>query len=167
MTTAYHDKPSFGLYLSLFPLSSAMPPRADQLPGSSLGEPPAGEKKKDHFLETVLGAPKAGVNQEPYANTELLHRHRRAPDYNGHHHQHHSRPSSDQSGDVDGPASPSQQLDLSPRIMMRGNETKTRFNGSSVMASLIAQVCCTPTSLLNGHIYKPTCHCVSVSPDTC
>ncbi|OGM45806.1 C6 transcription factor [Aspergillus bombycis] len=90
-------------------------------------------EKRDRFLETVLGAPKAAVNQEPYVNTELLHRskhpagisHYAAP---LHHH-----------GDDEDPVSPSQQLDISPRIMMRGKETKTRFNGSGIFANLIAQ----------------------------
>ncbi|KAE8312390.1 hypothetical protein BDV41DRAFT_304806 [Aspergillus transmontanensis] len=90
-------------------------------------------EKRDRFLETVLGAPKAAVNQEPYVNTELLHR-SKYPGGVSHHaaplHRH---------GDDEGPASPSQQLDISPRIMMRGKETKTRFNGSGIFANLIAQ----------------------------
>lgn len=40
----------------------------------------------------------------------------------------------------DGLASPSQELDISPRIMMRGKETKTRFNGSGIFANLMSQV---------------------------
>ncbi|KAE8158038.1 hypothetical protein BDV40DRAFT_276834 [Aspergillus tamarii] len=90
-------------------------------------------EKRDRFLETVLGAPKAAVNQEPYVNPELLHR-SKYPAGVSHHaaslHLH---------GDHEDPASPSQQLDISPRIMMRGKETKTRFNGSGIFANLIAQ----------------------------
>lgn len=43
--------------------------------------------------------------------------------------------------EADDALSPSQQLDLSPRIMMRGRETKTRFSGSGTFANLVAQVC--------------------------
>ncbi|GLB08974.1 hypothetical protein AtubIFM57258_004883 [Aspergillus tubingensis] len=92
------------------------------------------EEKRDKFLETVLGAPKAAVNQEPYVNTDLLQRPRHPPES----HQHStSHPYPDDNDDT--PASPSQQLDVSPRIMMRGRETKTRFNGSGIFANLIAQ----------------------------
>lgn len=94
------------------------------------------------FLETVLGAPKAAINQEPYVNTGVLQRPKRAlPEP--------EMPLESQVGhggvdldDSDDPLSPSQQLDLSPRIMMRGRETKTRFSGSGVYANLVAQVCC-------------------------
>ncbi|PWY87976.1 hypothetical protein BO94DRAFT_60288 [Aspergillus sclerotioniger CBS 115572] len=89
------------------------------------------EEKRDKFLETVLGAPKAAVNQEPYVTTELLQRHH-PPDT---HPETHPYPDEDD----DSPPSPSQQLDVSPRIMMRGKETKTRFNGSGIFANLIAQ----------------------------
>ncbi|KAB8073670.1 putative C6 transcription factor [Aspergillus leporis] len=89
------------------------------------------QEKRDRFLETVLGAPKAAVNQEPYVNTEVLQRPKQAFLSHGaappHHH-----------GDEDSPTSPSQQLDISPRIMMRGKETKTRYNGSGIFANLIA-----------------------------
>lgn len=39
------------------------------------------------------------------------------------------------------PLSPTDHLDLAPRMMMRGRETKTRFSGSGIFASLVAQVC--------------------------
>ncbi|KAL3453445.1 putative C6 transcription factor [Aspergillus insuetus] len=90
------------------------------------------EEKRDRFLETVLGAPKAAVNQEFMNTPELLHRHRHHPAT-----QADSRTSSVQ--DEEPPVSPSQPLDLSPRIMMRGRDTKTRFNGSGIFANLIAQ----------------------------
>ncbi|KAJ5197988.1 uncharacterized protein N7498_007105 [Penicillium cinerascens] len=91
------------------------------------------------FLETVLGAPRAAVNQEPYVNTGVLQRPKRAiPEP--------EMPFESQvdHGDVDfegsdDPLSPSQQLDLSPRIMMGGRETKTRFGGSGIYANLVAQ----------------------------
>lgn len=93
------------------------------------------------FLETVLGAPKAAVNQEPYVHTDLLQRPKRLaaePEL----------PNADQSihEDVDeagsdSALSPSDQLDISPRIMMRGRETKTRFTGSGIIANVVAQVC--------------------------
>ncbi|KAJ6111844.1 hypothetical protein N7523_007905 [Penicillium sp. IBT 18751x] len=91
------------------------------------------------FLETVLGAPKAAVNQEPYINTGLLQRPKRAL----------PEPRTRFASQVDGEGiddenseselSPTQQLDLSPRIMMRGRETKTRFSGSGIYANLVAQ----------------------------
>lgn len=87
-----------------------------------------GEEKRDRFLETVLGAPKAAVNQD-FMSTELLHRRHPAGD---------SAAGSVQ--EEEPPVSPSQALDLSPRIMMRGKETKTRYNGSGIFANLIAQV---------------------------
>ncbi|KAE8153974.1 C6 transcription factor [Aspergillus avenaceus] len=90
------------------------------------------QEKRDRFLETVLGAPKAAVNQEPYVNPELLQRSKHLP-ANRH------EPPPHQPGDEDLPASPSQQLDIAPRIMMRGKETKTRYNGSGIFANLIAQ----------------------------
>ncbi|KAB8228382.1 putative C6 transcription factor [Aspergillus alliaceus] len=94
-------------------------------------------EKRDHFLETVLGAPKAAVNQEPYLTTDLLQHSK----YHNHHvasvNQHGMPPY--RYGDDEDPASPSQQLGISPRIMMRGKETKTRFNGSGIFANLIAQ----------------------------
>ncbi|RAL12343.1 putative C6 transcription factor [Aspergillus homomorphus CBS 101889] len=92
-----------------------------------------GEERRDKFLETVLGAPKAAVNQEPYANTGLLQRPRQVLEP----HQDNTQP---HPGDEDEElASPTQQLDISPRIMMRGRETKTRYNGSGIFANLIAQ----------------------------
>ncbi|KAL3463014.1 hypothetical protein BJX64DRAFT_132050 [Aspergillus heterothallicus] len=90
------------------------------------------EEKRDRFLETVLGAPKAAVNQDFMNSPELLHRHRNHPTA-----QFDSHTSSVQ--DDEPPVSPSQPLDLSPRIMMRGKDTKTRFNGSGIFANLIAQ----------------------------
>ena len=94
------------------------------------------------FLETVLGAPKAAVNQEPYVNTGVLQRPKRAlpePEMPFESQVDHGGVGFD---DSDDPLSPSQQLDLSPRIMMRGRETKTRFSGSGIYANLVAQVCC-------------------------
>ena len=110
--------------------------------------------KRDRFLETVLGAPKAAVNQEPYVNTDVLQRHgassghshnhhHRSPNHNHHgqYNQYNHYPYNDQdTQDELGMASPSQQLDLSPRIMMRGKETRTRFNGSGILANVMAQV---------------------------
>ncbi|KAJ5299575.1 hypothetical protein N7476_011132, partial [Penicillium atrosanguineum] len=91
------------------------------------------------FLETVLGAPKAAVNQEPYVNAGFLQRPKRAlPEL--------EIPFGSQvdgkginDEDSESELSPTQQLDLSPRIMMRGRETKTRFSGSGIYANLIAQ----------------------------
>lgn len=133
--------------------SSWAPPRA------ASGSDTLRQDKRDRFLETVLGAPKAAVNQEPFMNTEALQRHShhhphsgsgRPSGYYSHHYppphysneqQHHHRYSPDGSDeDESGRVSPSQQLDLSPRIMMRGKETRTRFNGSSILANVMAQV---------------------------
>lgn len=95
---------------------------------------PRGEKrveKRDRFLETVLGAPKAAVNQDFMNSAELLHRHRLHP----------ADPErADSVQDDEPPVSSSQPLDLSPRIMLRGKDTKTRYNGSGIFANLIAQV---------------------------
>ncbi|KAL3431299.1 hypothetical protein BDV09DRAFT_152199 [Aspergillus tetrazonus] len=92
-----------------------------------------GEKrveKRDRFLETVLGAPKAAVNQDFMNSAELLHRHRLHP----------ADPErADSVQDDEPPVSSSQPLDLSPRIMLRGKNTKTRYNGSGIFANLIAQ----------------------------
>lgn len=113
--------------------------------------------KRDRFLETVLGAPKAAVNQESFLNAEVLQRHShhhphsgsgRSSGYYSHHYppshyaneQHHRYNQDGSDEDEPGRVSPSQQLDLSPRIMMRGKETRTRFNGSSILANVMAQV---------------------------
>lgn len=114
--------------------------------------------KRDRFLETVLGAPKAAVNQESFMNTDVLRRHShhhhhpgsgRSSGYYSYHYppphyvseQQHHRYSADGSDEDElGKLSPSQQIDLSPRIMMRGKETRTRFNGSSILANVMAQV---------------------------
>lgn len=88
---------------------------------------PCGEKR-DRFLETVLGAPKAAVNQEPFVNAP-----RRLP-------ENAATSAHEDNCDDDLLASPSQQLDISPRIMMRGKETRTRFNGSGILANLMSQV---------------------------
>ncbi|KAJ5115053.1 hypothetical protein NUU61_000812 [Penicillium alfredii] len=100
------------------------------------GRPP-GKERRDCFLETVLGAPKAAVNQEPYVNTGLLQRPKRtAPGPNI---SFASRADDEDANEAedDGALSPSHQLDLSPRIMMRGRETKTRFSGSGIYANLV------------------------------
>ncbi len=106
--------------------SSARP----QLTNSTAAHPV--EEKRDRFLETVLGAPKAAVNQDFMNGAELLHRNR--------HHPANPYSQADSVQDDEPPVSPSQSLDLSPRIMMRGKDTKTRFNGSGIFANLIAQV---------------------------
>ncbi|KAL4980644.1 hypothetical protein BDW66DRAFT_147070 [Aspergillus desertorum] len=90
---------------------------------------PRGEKR-DRFLETVLGAPKAAVNQEFMNSAELLHRPRSHPA---------NAERADSVQDDEPRVSPSQPLDLSPRIMLRGKDTKTRYNGSGIFPSLIAQ----------------------------
>lgn len=87
-------------------------------------------EKKDHFLETVLGAPKT---DEPFVPAEVVQRS-----------QYPERSRGTQLHLVDcdddgGFASPSQQLDILPRIMMRGTETRTRFNGAGILANLVAQ----------------------------
>jgi hypothetical protein len=102
------------------------------------GKPFGKDRKERGFLETVLGAPKAAVNQEPYVNTGLLQRPKRSapePDLQS------SRVDDDHVYEEEEDAlTPSHQLDLSPRIMMRGRETRTRFSGSGIFANLVAQV---------------------------
>lgn len=111
------------------------------------------EGKKDRFLETVLGVPKAAVNQEPYVHTDVLQRHppgsgggggalvsHYAPHHPPHHQSQFNHYSQENTDEDEGVASPSQQLDLSPRIMMRGKETRTRFNGSGILANVMAEV---------------------------
>ncbi|EAW09502.1 putative C6 transcription factor [Aspergillus clavatus NRRL 1] len=114
-----------------------LPPPPPPLPpsGSVTSHPLArhGEEKRT-FLETVLGAPRAGINQEPYADTEVLQR----PQH-GSEHRHEVQPQLHALENDDGLASPAQQLDILPRMMMRGKETMTRFNGSGILANVIAQ----------------------------
>ncbi|KAJ5372489.1 hypothetical protein N7517_004495 [Penicillium concentricum] len=112
------------------------------LTGHALAPPyrgrPHDRERKDCFLETVLGAPKAAVNQEPYVNMGLQRPKRPAPASE----QNMKAPSQVDYAHVDeeeDPLSPSDQLDLAPRMMMRGRETKTRFSGSGIFASLVAQ----------------------------
>jgi hypothetical protein len=119
------------------PTSSEDPPYHHHFHGRGRGH----HGRERGFLETVLGAPKAAVNQEPYVNTGLLQRPKRS----------FPEPEIPFASQVDGEGiddedsedelSPTQQLDLSPRIMMRGRETKTRFSGSGIYANLVAQVC--------------------------
>ncbi|KAJ5909779.1 hypothetical protein N7504_004422 [Penicillium tannophilum] len=98
-----------------------------------------GRERRDCFLETVLGAPRAAVNQEPYVNTGLLQRPKRVlPELEA------ASSSQVDSENINGIGSdnsltPSHQLDLQPRIMMRGRETKTRFSGAGIYANLVAQ----------------------------
>ncbi|KAI9370147.1 hypothetical protein BJX61DRAFT_108083 [Aspergillus egyptiacus] len=119
---AAHPTPDSGISKS----SAAARP---QLSNSTGARP---EEKRDRFLETVLGAPKAAVNQEFVNTAELLHRHR----------PHAANHIDSRAGSVqheEPPVSPSQALDLLPRVMMRGKETKTRYNGSGIFANIIAQ----------------------------
>ncbi|KAJ5306154.1 hypothetical protein PENANT_c024G08981 [Penicillium antarcticum] len=100
------------------------------------GKPHGKDRKERGFLETVLGAPKAAVNQEPYVNTGLLQRPKRSapePDMQS------SRVDDDHIYEEEDALTPSHQLDFSPRIMMRGRETRTRFSGSGIFANLVAQ----------------------------
>lgn len=46
------------------------------------------------------------------------------------------------------PASPSQQLDMPNRVLIRGKETRTRFNGGGIVANLMMQV----IDVVNGDI---------------
>lgn len=140
---------------SFIPINESAPPASQELRGHHLHHdldhhsnhalppfrtrPP--RERRDCFLETVLGAPKAGVNQEPYANSAVMQRPKR------------SAPGLDITisaqadeadygeEETDDALSPSQKLDLSPRMMMRGRETKTRFNGSGIYANIVAEVC--------------------------
>lgn len=103
----------------------------------------SGRERRDCFLETVLGAPKAAVNQEPYVNTGVLQRPKRPapePEMSFSSQVDNGNENNDEDG-ADDPLTPSHQLDLSPRMMMRGRETKTRFSGSGIYANLVAQVC--------------------------
>ncbi|CAG7925158.1 unnamed protein product [Penicillium olsonii] len=95
-----------------------------------------GKERRDCFLETVLGAPKAAVRQEPYGITGILQRQKRPQEP-----QQNSLLVDDDDvyEEEEGPLSPSRQLDLSPRMMMRGRETGTRFSGSGIFANLVTQ----------------------------
>ncbi|CAG8025251.1 unnamed protein product [Penicillium salamii] len=112
------------------------------LSGHALAPPyrghPAGRERRDCFLETVLGAPKAAVRQEPYASTGMLQRQKRpAPESQM---QNSSLADDDDAYETEEDfLSPSRQLDLSPRMMMRGRETGTRFSGSGIFANLVTQ----------------------------
>ena len=114
-------------------------PVPDPGPRPTEGPHHKGRHKERGFLETVLGAPKAVANQEPFANTDLVQRPRRAivePEPFASRVDEHA----DDEG-LDDDLSPSHQLDLAPRMTMRGRETKTRFSGSGIYAHLVAQVC--------------------------
>ncbi|KAJ5153127.1 uncharacterized protein N7482_009605 [Penicillium canariense] len=120
-------------------LVSTIAPDSDPIAHAEVGAHPKGghAARERGFLETVLGAPKAAVNQEPYVNAGLLQRPKRAAPEP-------ERFSSlidrdEDEGDSDDVLTPSHQLDLSPRMMMRGRETKTRFSGSGIYANLVAQ----------------------------
>ncbi|CAG7992193.1 unnamed protein product [Penicillium nalgiovense] len=111
------------------------------LTGHALAPPyrsrPQDKERKDCFLETVLGAPKAAVNQEPYVNVGVLQRPKRPAPAE----REIQAPSQadDERLDEEDPLLPTDQLDLAPRMMMRGRETQTRFSGSGIFASLVAQ----------------------------
>lgn len=92
--------------------------------------------KERGFLETVLGAPKAGVNQEPYVQTDLLQRPKRVATEPEPFASRFNASGEEEPDDL----SPTHQLDVAPRMMMRGRETKTRFGGSGIYAHLVAQV---------------------------
>ncbi|KAJ5711734.1 hypothetical protein N7488_005890 [Penicillium malachiteum] len=99
-----------------------------------------GRERRDCFLETVLGAPKAAVNQEPYVNTGLLQRPRRLlPEPEVTFSSQVDTHDNTDEGDLDDSLTASHQLNIAPRIMMRGRETKTRFSGSGIYANLVAQ----------------------------
>ncbi|KAJ5510475.1 hypothetical protein N7453_002578 [Penicillium expansum] len=113
------------------------------LTGHALAPPyrgrPHDRERKDSFLETVLGAPKAAVNQEPYVNMGILHRPKRPAPASEQGMQAASQVDEGHIEEEEDPLSPTDQLDLAPRMMMRGRETKTRFSGSGIFASLVAQ----------------------------
>ncbi|KAJ6031078.1 hypothetical protein N7540_001810 [Penicillium herquei] len=121
-------------------LLSTTAPGSGPTPSDGLhGRGKHGRERRDCFLETVLGAPKAAVNQEPYVNTGLLQRPRRLlPEPEVTFSSQIDTHDIDE-GDLDDPLTPTNQLDISPRIMMRGRETKTRFSGSGIYANLVAQ----------------------------
>lgn len=103
------------------------------------GQVQTGGEKRDRFLETVLGAPKSAssTNQHANGNTEILSRANRPLEK--------CVRTGQADGNDDGQgssclASPTQELHISPKIMMRGKETKTRFNGSGIFANLMSQV---------------------------
>lgn len=96
--------------------------------------------KERGFLETVLGAPKAAVNQEPYVTTGLLQRPKRSAPQGEIAFSSQIGRRKEDNEEVEDVLSPSHQLDLSPRMMMRGRETKTRFSGSGIYANVVAQV---------------------------
>ncbi|KAJ6133198.1 hypothetical protein N7471_008413 [Penicillium samsonianum] len=93
------------------------------------------ESEKTAFWKLFLAA----VNQEPYVNTGVLQRPKRpAPGAE----QDMQAPLQVDDAHIDeeeDPLSTTDQLDLAPRMMMRGRETKTRFSGSGIFASLVAQ----------------------------
>jgi hypothetical protein len=82
------------------------------------------------------------VNQEPYVNTGLLQRPKRpVPEEATTFFSSQMDRGDGGHEEVEDVLSPSHQLDLSPRMMMRGRETKTRFSGSGIYANVVAQVC--------------------------
>lgn len=116
------------------PKFSAYAPSSVDVDRGHLPPPqPAAEERKDHFLETVLGAPK--TTGEPFLPNDTFQRSKQS-DYSHGARAHHV----DDHGHSHEFTSLSQRLDVSPRIMMRGRETRTRFNGAGILANLVVQV---------------------------
>lgn len=94
-------------------------------------ERPLGEERRDRFLETVLGASNpTAVQQPPCKAGELFHTPPAPPDAVPVRSDRESR----------GLVSASQPLNMANRTILRGKQTRTRFNGSGIVANLMLQV---------------------------
>jgi hypothetical protein len=79
-----------------------------------------GGAPRARFLDTVLDTPNSMTNRWPHTPEEQSYQQHDPAEL--------------------GLASPSQQLDLPNRVIIRGKGTKTRFNGGGIIANLMLQV---------------------------
>ncbi|RAO66923.1 uncharacterized protein BHQ10_002935 [Talaromyces amestolkiae] len=107
--------PRFATVLPAYPKSAAAVPTPLPLPASHLQQ-----SSRARFLDTVLDAPNPPVSKTWRADGDAA-----QPGHPGSY-QHTL-------------ATPSQRLELPNKVMIRGKETRTRFNGGGIMSNLMLQ----------------------------
>lgn len=124
--------PRFATVLPAYPKSAAAAPTPLPLPASQSQQPSRFDNvsasnlrqsgpSRARFLETVLDAPNPPVNSTWRADGDAA-----QPGHPG--------------GYQHTLATPSQRLELPNKVMIRGKETRTRFNGGGIMSNLMLQV---------------------------